>query len=42
MKTKTSLKTGALTFNHNQNTGLKIRTSIKAGALVANHNQTSR
>jgi hypothetical protein len=42
MKLKTNLKAGALTFNHNQSTGLKLKTSVKAGALTFNHNQSAR
>jgi hypothetical protein len=34
MKTKTKVKSGALTGNHN----LRIKTGLKAGALVSNHN----
>ena len=40
MKTKTNIKAGALTSNHNQ-TGLVLKTSVKAGALTSNHNQTA-
>ena len=39
MKTKTNLKAGAITSNHNQS-GLAIKTRVKAGALSPNHNQS--
>jgi hypothetical protein len=37
MKTKTNLKAGALTVNHNQTlaAGLRVKTAVKAGALDA-------
>ena len=42
MKTKTQVKAGALSTNHNQKSAaLKVRTTVKAGALIDNHNQTS-
>jgi hypothetical protein len=34
MKTKTKVKSGALTNNHN----LRIKTGLKAGILISNHN----
>lgn len=40
MKIKTSVKSGSLTFNHNQARGLRIRTAVKAGGLTLNHNPT--
>jgi hypothetical protein len=39
MKTKTNVKAGALSNNHNQ-AGLAVKTRLKAGALSNNHNQT--
>lgn len=33
MKTKTKLKSGALTQNHNQN-GLAVKSGIKAGGIA--------
>lgn len=39
MKTKTKVRAGSLTFNHNQ-TGLKVRTKVRAGGVHFNHNQT--
>jgi hypothetical protein len=34
MKTKTKVKSGSLTGNHN----LRVKSGVKAGVLVANHN----
>ena len=47
MKTKTHVKAGGLTANHNETlvrttrpaTGLKVKTHLKAGAAM-NHNET--
>jgi hypothetical protein len=41
MKTKSKVKAGSLTNNHNQRP-LKIRTKVKAGSLTFNHNQRVR
>ena len=38
MKTKTNIKAGALSPNHNQS-GLKVRSQVKAGGTM-NHNQS--
>jgi hypothetical protein len=48
MKTKTRVRAGALSLNHNERLvrdrrrakGLKTRTRIRAGALTTNHNET--
>ena len=48
MKTRTSVKAGRLSSNHNEtlvkasgkSEGLKVRTQIKAGRLAGNHNET--
>ncbi len=48
MKTKTHVKAGGDTMNHNETlaratrpaTGLKVKTHLKAGALTQNHNET--
>jgi hypothetical protein len=48
MKTKTHVKAGALTSNHNETLvrdapkgkGLRVKTKVKAGALTTNHNET--
>ncbi len=47
MKTKTHVKSGGNTLNHNQtllreaaSRGLKVRTHVKAGGGLLNHNQT--
>ena len=39
MKTRTNIKAGALTFNHNQRQ-LRVKTSVKAGRVLVNHNET--
>ena len=39
MKTKTNVKAGALSPNHNQS-GIAVKTRVKAGALSPNHNQS--
>ena len=39
MKTKSMIRAGALTNNHNQ--GAKVRTGVKSGAITSNHNQTT-
>jgi hypothetical protein len=38
MKTKTKLRAGSLTTNHNPSKGLKIKTRVRAGSLTTNHN----
>ena len=38
MKTKTNVKAGGLSANHNRS-GLAIKTRVKAGGLSSNHNQ---
>ncbi len=42
MQTKTNLKAGALTQNHNETlaSGLRVKSAVKAGGLVTNHNET--
>lgn len=48
MKTKTRVRAGALSLNHNETlvqdvpkaTGLRVKTKVKAGILTTNHNQT--
>jgi hypothetical protein len=46
MQTKTNVKAGGQTFNHNQTLirngakGLKVKSSVKAGGQSFNHNQT--
>jgi hypothetical protein len=48
MKTKTRIKAGGISANHNetlvrastQATGLKVKTRVKAGGITANHNET--
>ena len=49
MKTKTNIKTGGFSQNHNetlvrdvpQARGLKVKTNVKAGGVnLANHNET--
>jgi hypothetical protein len=47
MKTKTQLKAGRISANHNDAQvratkvrGLRVRTSVKAGRISANHNET--
>jgi len=44
MKTKTNLKTGGLSTNHNETvaSGLRVKTAVKAGdwPLSTNHNET--
>jgi hypothetical protein len=46
MKTKTRVRAGGITLNHNEvlvkaaPTGLKVKTKVKAGALTTNHNET--
>ena len=40
MKTKSKVRAGAVTQNHNQS--VKVRTGVKSGALTSNHNQTAR
>ena len=41
MKTKTKVRAGRLSANHNQATsGLKVKSRIRAGRLSANHNQS--
>ena len=43
MKTKTNVKAGGWTNNHNQTVapGLKVKSSVKAGGWTSNHNQTA-
>jgi hypothetical protein len=47
MKTRTNVKAGGKTYNHNETlvrdakpTGVKVRTTIKAGGKRLNHNET--
>jgi hypothetical protein len=46
MKTKSRVRAGVLTSNHNETlvkaapTGLKVKTKVKAGAMTSNHNET--
>jgi hypothetical protein len=48
MKTKTRVRAGALSLNHNETlvrdvpkaTALRVKTKVKAGALTTNHNET--
>jgi hypothetical protein len=47
MKTKTRVRAGAMTTNHNETlvrdakaTSLRVKTRVKAGALTSNHNET--
>ncbi|MGH8065211.1 MAG: hypothetical protein ACRERE_08225 [Candidatus Entotheonellia bacterium] len=48
MKTKTRVRAGALSLNHNEalvrdsakGKGLKVKTRVKAGILTTNHNET--
>ena len=44
MKTKTNIKAGGISLNHNQTQvracGLRIKTGVKAGGISLNHNQT--
>jgi hypothetical protein len=46
MKTKTNVKAGKLSANHNHTIvrakGIRVKTGVKAGRLAANHNQTLR
>ena len=41
MKTKTNVKAGGFTANHNQS-AIKTKTNVKAGGFTANHNQSTR
>lgn len=46
MKTKTRVRAGFVSVNHNETlvkappTGLKVKTKVKAGAITSNHNET--
>jgi hypothetical protein len=48
MKTKTRVRAGCLSLNHNETlardaakgTGLKVKSRVRAGALTTNHNET--
>jgi hypothetical protein len=46
MKTKTRIRAGALTSNHNETlvkaapTALKVKTKVRAGLAGQNHNET--
>ena len=48
MKTKTRIRAGALSLNHNETLGrdvpkataLRVKTTVKAGILTTNHNET--
>jgi hypothetical protein len=48
MKTKTRVRAGAMSINHNEtlmrdsakSKGLKVKTHVRAGALSTNHNET--
>jgi hypothetical protein len=48
MKTKTRVRAGALSLNHNEMlvrdvpkaTALRVKTKVKAGILTTNHNET--
>jgi hypothetical protein len=41
MKTKTKVKAGGISSNHNENLarGLKTKTKVKAGGITENHNE---
>ena len=47
MKTKTHVRAGLMSFNHNETSvrdptkgnGLKVKTRVKAGVLTYNHNE---
>ena len=42
MQTKSNVKSGGRTMNHNQTSAaLKVRISVKAGGRTLNHNQTA-
>ena len=48
MKTKTRVRAGGITMNHNETLvqdvpkaiGLRVKTKVKAGVLTSNHNET--
>jgi hypothetical protein len=40
MKTKTTVKAGAITLNHNQGKAVRVKSAVKAGGINFNHNQT--
>jgi hypothetical protein len=42
MKTKTNIKAGGTTLNHNETLvrGLRVKTNVKAGGQGLNHNET--
>ena len=42
MKTKTNVKAGGISINHNQaSAAIKVRSNVKASGPILNHNQAS-